>query len=364
MISNGDHVYWDQRTWLEHRNPRIRELTKRVYDQYGYIDRNFPILGTKNEAIFTRIIDEQIADLYEVRLRSIPSFFIQDDHDYFENDEADERWITFPPDPYMLRMARTTQHLYYPEFLLDSNQPSGLPGASANDRRPGLSETYGAIRFGRLVEILLYDIRRYLTLKGPLAIFVDEDAEKWVLARTKADDETDHLIHCPSHPFGWSAGKWCEWYPDVLDKDGKLSITIPKPYWQTGWFAQHQRLLKAIANQKRIPLIVSGDLHALAGGKIIKSADLDLSANPVTTVLSGPLGTGAIGFPSAFRDTPPRVPNQLIVEEMLKPLEKNGFTIIDLTPQSIKFRLFAWRPPQPVEEIDTMKPILNFELKR
>lgn len=89
-----------------------------------------------------------------------------------------------------------------------------------------------------------------------------------------------------------------------------------------------------------------------------------MNANPVTTVLSGPLDTGNLGFPSAFRDTPPRVPNQLSVEEILKPLEKNGFTIIDLTPQSIKFRLFAWRPPQPVEEIDTMEPILTFELKR
>ncbi len=357
-------MYWDQRTWLEHRNPRIRELTRKIYDQYGYIDRNFPILGTKNESIFTRIIDDQIAQLYGVRLRSTPSYFIQDDHDYSENDEAEERWITFPPDPFMLRFARTTQHLYYPEFLLDANQPSGLAGTSAGDRRPGLSETYGAIRFGRLVEILLYDIRRYLTLKGKLAVFVEEDAENWLSARTKADEETEHLIHCPSHPFGWSAGKWCEWYPDVLQKDGKLGIESPKYFWQPGWFAQHQRLLKAIGSQKRIPLIVSGDLHALAAGKIIKSADLDFSGNPITTILSGPLGTGDLGFPSAFRDTPPRVPHQLKLEEMLKPLEKNGFTIIDLSPQSIKFRLFAWRPPQPVEEIDTMEPILSFELKR
>ncbi len=289
-------MYWDQRTWLEHRNPRIRELVKRVYDQYGYIDRQFPLMGTKNEPIFTRIVDAQIAQLYGVRLRSTPSYFIQDDHDYFENDEADERWITFPPDPYMMRLARTTQHLYYPEFLLDANQPSGLAGASAEDRRPGLSESYGAIRYGTLLEVLLYDIRRYLTLKGPLAAFVDPDAEKWLIARTQADGETDHLIHCPSHPFGWSAGKWGEWYPDLLQ--------------------------------------------------------------------SGPLGTGDLGFPSAFRDTPPKVPTQLAVEEMLKPLEKNGFTIIDVTPQIIQFRLFAWRPPQPMEQIDTMEPILAFELKR
>jgi hypothetical protein len=365
VIANGDHVYWDQRTWLEHRNRGIRELTKKMYDQFGYLDRQYPVLGTKNEAIFTRIIDAQIANLYGVRLRSIPSYFIQDDHDYFENDEAEERWITFPPDPFMLRLGRTTQHLYYPEFLLDPKQPPGLAGASAGDRRLGLSETYGAMRYGRLLEALMYDIRRYLTLKGPLAGFVDPDAEKWLIARTQSEAETDHLIHCPSHPFGWAAGKWCEWYPDILQKDGSLGTSAPKPYWQPGWWSQHQRLLKAIGGQKqRIPLILSGDLHALAAGKIRRSGDLDFSGNPVTTVLSGPLGTGDLGFPSAFRDTPPKIPSQLAVEEMLKPLEKNGFTILDVSPESIRFRLFAWRPPQPVDQIDTLEPILDFELKR
>jgi hypothetical protein len=365
VIANGDHVYWDQRTWLEHRNRGIREITKKVYDQFGYLDRQVPVLGTKNEPALARIVDAQIADLYGVRLRSIPSYFIQDDHDYFENDEADERWITFPPDPFMLRLGRTTQHLYYPEFLLDPHQPPGLPGASAEDRRPGLSESYGALRYGRLLEALLYDIRRYLTLKGPFAVFVDPDAERWMTGRTAAESDTDHLIHIPSHPFGWGAGKWCEWYPDILEKHGSLGTSAPKYFWQPGWWAQHQRLLKAIGGQKaRIPLIISGDLHALAAGKILRSEDLDFSGAPVTTVLTGPLGTGDLGFPSAFRDTPPKVPSQLTVEEMLKPLEKNAFTILDVTPESIRFRLFAWRPPQAVEEIDRLEPILTFELKR
>jgi hypothetical protein len=365
VIANGDHVYWDQRTWLEHRNRGIRESTKKAYDQFGYLDRQFPVLGTKNEPVFTRIIDAQIADLYGVRLRSTPSCFLQDDHDYFENDEADERWITFPPDPFMMRLGRTTQHLYYPEFLLDANQPPGLPGASSEDRRPGLSESYGVLRYGKLLEALLYDIRRYLTLKGPHAVFVDPDAERWMTARTAAESDTDHLIHIPSHPFGWAAGKWCEWYPDILQKDGSLGTSASKPYWQPGWWAQHQRLLKAIGGQKqRIPLIVSGDLHALAAGKIVRSGDLDLSGHPVNTVLSGPLGTGDLGFPSAFRDTPPKVPSQLSVEEMLKPLEKNAFTILDVLPESIRFRLFAWRPPQPAEDIDNLEPVLAFELRK
>ena len=45
----------------------------------------------------------------------------------------------------------------------------------------------------------------------------------------------------PIRPAG-SAGKWGEWYPDVLDADKKLTIAQPKPYWQPGWLKQHDRL--------------------------------------------------------------------------------------------------------------------------
>ena len=83
-------------------------------------------------------------------------------------------------------------------------------------------------------------------------------------------------MHIPSTPLGWSAGKWGEWYPDVLQKDGSLGIERPKPYWPSGWWSQHQRILEMLhAQRRRMPLIVSGDLHALACGKIHKSGSLD-----------------------------------------------------------------------------------------
>ena len=53
------------------------------------------------------------------------------------------------------------------------------------------------------------------------------------------DREMIHLVNIPSNPPGWSAGKWGEWYPDVLSKDGKLTADRPKPYWQSGWLRQH-----------------------------------------------------------------------------------------------------------------------------
>jgi hypothetical protein len=70
----------------------------------------------------------------------------------------------------MLQAARATQRLWYPEFLPDPARPSGLPGADTPDRtadRPsGLSESFGTLRYGRLAEVLLYDVRRTTALVG------------------------------------------------------------------------------------------------------------------------------------------------------------------------------------------------------
>ena len=66
-----------------------------------------------------------------------------------------------------------------------------------------------------------------------------------------ADPALDHLVHIPSQPPGWSAGKWGDWYPDILAADGSLTINKPKPYWQTGWLAQHDRLMKAASAQRQ-----------------------------------------------------------------------------------------------------------------
>ena len=118
--------------------------------------------------------------------------------------------------------------------------------------------------------------------------------------RTAEEDDARHLIHIPSTPFGRSAGKWGEWYPDYLQPDGRLGIEVQKPYWQPGWFAQHQRILASLAAQaERIPLVVSGDLHAIGSGTITRSGNLTFE-RPVQTVLTGPISTGT-GWPSAAR---------------------------------------------------------------
>lgn len=347
VIANGDQVYWDLLAPVGGpslgASPEAEKLA-------GKFNRSTVILGGENEFVLKRAVGPQIVPVYGTDFRSTPMFFMQDDHDYFDNDEATDEIITFPPPYFSLQLARATQNIYYPEFLPDVARPLGLPWSSMGDRVDGLSECFGTLRYGRLVEMLMFDIRRTQTLAGPSAVYIDLEAEKWLKARTAAT-EVQHVVHVPSNPPGWTAGKWGEWYPDVLGPDGKMTTAIPKPYWQSGWLKQHDRLIEAIsAARSRVPLVMSGDLHALARGRMLRSGTLDLRSNPVNVVLTGSIGTRPTGWPSARRGSGAVVPQHLDMEELLKPIEQHGFTLADFTPDKILLRFFKWDlHTQPVE---------------
>src|SRR5262249_19150125 len=138
---------------------------------------------------------------------------------------------------------------------------------------------------------------------------------------------------------GWTAGKWGEWYPDVLGADGRLTIDVAKPYWQRGWLTQHDRLLVAMSGMRgRIPLSMSGDLHAIAIGRIVRSGKFALSATRVVRALTGPVGTRPAGWPSGIRKVGAIPPIHLTVDEQVKPIEQHGFTMADFTPDTIVLR--------------------------
>jgi hypothetical protein len=364
VVANGDHVYWDL---LAPANARMLGMRPDAVKLAGTFDRSAPVLGTDNETVLKRAAGPQIAPVYGTDFRSTPVFFMQDDHDYFDNDEATDEVITFPPSYFMLQLARTTQSMFYPEFLPDVARPLGLPWSSAGDRVWGVSESFGTLRYGRLAELLLYDVRRTQTLAGPSAVYLDPEVETWLKARTAATEVT-HLVHVPSNPPGWTAGKWGEWYPDVLGRDGKLTASEPKPYWQPGWLKQHDRLMEAMGAMKaRRPLIISGDLHAIGIGRMERSGKLDLRANPVTTVLAGPVGsrTTPFGWPSGRRGTGALPPAHLDMIEEVKPIEQHGFTLVDFTPDKMVLRFFTWdwRTQSP-DAIDTLAPFHVTELVR
>ena len=357
-VANGDHVYWDLHS---PRVPRNRRDTSKL-DSFN---QSALIFGGTNETVLKLAAAPQIVPVYGTDFRSTPTFFLQDDHDYFDNDEGTDEIVTFPPPWFQLQLARATQRMYYPEFLPDPTRPAGLPWASAGDRGAGLSESFGTLRYGRLAEVLLYDVRRTMTLNGPSAVFIDPRVEQWLHARTSSPDAT-HLVHAPSNPPGWTAGKWGEWYPDVLGDDGRLTVATRKPYWQSGWLEQHDRLIASMAAMKaRAPLIVSGDLHAIGMGAMRRSGRINLESNPIATVLSGPIGTRPGGWPSAFRGVGATPPAHLDMREEVKPIEQHGFTLADFLPDRIVLRLFTWDVnTQSSEAIDTLEPFHTTELGR
>ena len=101
-----------------------------------------------------------------------------------------------------------------------------------------------------------------------------------------------------------------------------------------------------------------------AGTKILRSGDLDLSANPINSFVVGPLGTGGPAYPSAARGVLPETPTAMLAKEYQSPLEKNGFTIIDVSRDSISLEMYTWRSPEPPENIDSMTPVNRIVIKR
>jgi hypothetical protein len=352
VVANGDHIYWDLRTV----RADLLGASPAAKAHAGLFNRAARVLGTANEQVLKKAVGPQIADLYGTMMRSTPVFFLQDDHDYFENDEADDKLVTFPPDPFMLDLARVSQLLYYPEFLPDAHRSRDLPSGSAPDRSAGISESFGTLRYGKLLELLMYDCRRYMTLTGARATFVPPLVEQWLMSRMATSDAT-HVVNMPSTPPGWSAGKWGEWYADMDDGNQGLTTKIPKAYWQAGWRLQHDRLLQASSSMGgRIPLFISGDLHALGEARILRTSGIDMRANPVVSVLPGPVGTGRPGWPSLVRGLRALPPAGLDVEEGLPTLEENGFTIADFTPDRVTLRYFSWKLGRPESALDTLEP--------
>jgi len=351
VIANGDHVYWDLRAGTAAQTSGGSEIAR---DYAGEFDRTAAVLGTPNEAVLKRAVGEQIAGLYGTMYQSTPVFFLRDDHDYFEDDQVTAELTTFPPDAFMVDLARSSQWLYYPEFLPDPARPGTLPGSGAADRPRGVSEGFGTIRYGRLFEGLLYDCKGFMNPAGDAATLLPAAVEEWLVARMRGSNAT-HLVNLPSNPPGWTAGKYGEWYPEILGPDGTLTPDLPKPGWARGWLAQHDRLLAAAAAMPRLPLFVSGDIHSIAEGRILRSGEHDFGANPIVSVITGPPGTG-VGWPSAARGTRAMPPRHIDLEPIVPLREINGFHLIDFEPEVVTIRHFRWSKRDPVDSIDTLEP--------
>jgi len=366
VVANGDHIYWDYRSWSENPDSAlVRWAMAALINSYGRFDEGQPVLGTDNEQTLITIADDQIASTYGVRFRSTPVIFVTDDHDYFDNDDASPQRVTFPPDKFHQDLRNTLQRLYFPEYIADSSLPANVPG-QFKVNGVHLSTHFGSLHYGDLFSGLFYDCGGMIDLKGEDAGLIPASVESWLLAQT-AQEDSQHLAHFPSHPMGWTAGKWREWYPDLLESTGSLVASIEegtsggKYMWQQGWWNQHQRLLQGIASQKqRRPLMVSGDLHLLGAGAITRSGELDFADNPIYSVLSGPGGVGDLGWLSNARGLSAQIPAGMNVDELLSPVERNGYTRLQLTRDSCEIALYAAQTQSPKADLLDLELVKQF----
>ena len=337
-ISIGDHIYWDLRGESSPpvgRNSKFIKFFLGSYISlvYGKFNRLESASSSNNEKVLKKLGNEQIASLYGTKFKSTPIFFIPDDHDYFENDDAEEQLVTFPADKFSKDVFKKMADLFYPPLL---DTPDGEP------RR-----NIGRIRYGRAFEGLLADCAGNMTLGNKKAVLISNEDEKWLLTRIK-DSKAKHLAFIPSHPFGYTAGKWREWYPDVVAEEGatgtvvnellsgtsgSLTTNANKYLWQEGWFLQHQRLIKSISKRKGSRFIFSGDIHAIGAASIMQSGDIKLK-NEVKTFLVGPVGSSSAGWPSFARGITADNPKSLICNPIFKTIEENGFTFFKFGKES------------------------------
>jgi len=295
-------VYWDLRSRIATTRSG-RAPAALAYA--GDFDRTIPVLGTPNESVLKRAVGPQIAPLYGTRCRSIPVFFMRDDHDYFRHDEADDRLVTFPPDAFMFRAARAHAVPLLPGIPSRGEPPARpCPAPARPIALQAPRKASGTLRYGKLAEFLMYDCRGYITLAGKSAGFVPLDVETW-LARRVAADDTGPPHQRSLHADRLSAGKWGEWYADV-ERNARLTTDSDETLLAT-------RLARAArpARQGRLgdegahALFLSGDLHAIGEGIMRRTNDFrSLHAIRSFSILTGPLGTGARAGPPRPRHAP------------------------------------------------------------
>ena len=338
-ISIGDHIYWDLRGENAPQVGRKNKLIKFFLGSYiglvyGSFNRSEEASSSKNEKVLKNIGNDQIASLYGTRFKSTPIFFIPDDHDYFENDDAEEKLVTFPADDFSKDAFKQMADLFYPPLL---DTPDGQP-----------KRKIGRIRYGNAFEGLIADCAGDMTLGDKKALLISKKNEEWLLSRID-QSKAKTLAFIPSHPFGYTAGKWREWYPDVVAEEGasgtvinellsgnkgSLTTEVNKYLWQEGWFFQHQRLIKAISERKGSRFVFSGDIHAIGAVSIIKSGKLKLK-NKLKSFLVGSVGSSSAGWPSFARGITAESPESLACESIYEVKEENGFTFFNISKDKV-----------------------------
>ena len=98
---------------------------------------------------------------------------------------------------------------------------------------------------------------------------------------------------------------------------------------------------------------------------MLRSGSANFEGAPITTVLSGPIGTKPTGWPSGRHGAAVTPPAHIDLREEVKPSEQHGSTIADFDADGIELRLFTWnRNRESVEAIDGLQPFHTTRVAR
>ena len=181
-----------------------------------------------------------------------------------------------------------------------------------------------------------------------------------------ATSDAIHVVNMPSIPPGWTAGKWGEWYADMDGGRQPLTTGKPKPYWQSGWRLQHDRLLPAASAPRGTHPAVH-QRRSSFDRRRSESFERPASICETTPSLLCCPGPWAPGVPGGHRWCEGCADSRaqgLDVEEGLPALEENGFSIFDFTPERVTMRYFRWKLGQPEAALDTLEPFRVTQLGR
>ena len=112
--------------------------------------------------------------------------------------------------------------------------------------------------------------------------------------------------------------------------------------------------------------MISGDMHSIALGAMLRSGAYDFSKNPIHVALSGTGGTYSGGWPSSGRRKTPAMTSRVLeFQEEIKPIEQHGFAIVDFSKDKMVLSFFRWDAnSQSIEDIDSLMPFHIKELPR
>ena len=175
LIANGDHVYWD--LLAPRAAPRLGASKAAL--EYARFDRDAPVLGGANESALLRAAGEQLLHCTARCVVRRQCFSCKTTTIISTTTKRAMRRLPSRPTISCCNPRGPATPLY--PNSCDLKISPGIPGSDSPDQssfRPdGLSESFGTLRYGRLAEVLLYDVRRTVTLAGPTGAFVAPDVE-------------------------------------------------------------------------------------------------------------------------------------------------------------------------------------------